>query len=101
MSVLAKRYGEGLFSLALEKNKVAEYREQIDFVKVTFDESNVLSFIKSYKVSKEEKKDLVKNAFDKHVDQYVLNFLFLLIDKDRMVYYDDILMNFISFVTNN
>ena len=55
MSVLAKRYGEGLFSLALEKNKVAEYREQIDFVKVTFDESNVLPFIKSYKVSKELK----------------------------------------------
>ena len=81
MSVLAKRYGEGLFSLALEKNKVAEYKEQIDFVKVTFDESNVLPFIKSYKVSKEEKKDLVKNAFDKHVDQYVLNFLFLLIHK--------------------
>lgn len=94
MSVLAKRYGEGLFSLAVEKDKVAEYREQIDFVKITFDESNVLPFIKSYKVSKEEKKDLVKNAFDKHVDQYVLNFLFLLIDKDRMVYYDDIFDEF-------
>ena len=36
MSVLAKRYGEGLFSLALEKNKVAEYSEQIDFVNINF-----------------------------------------------------------------
>lgn len=94
MSVLAKRYGEGLFSLALDKEKVAEYKQQIDFVKKTFDDSNILPFMRSYKISKEDKKNLVKNAFSENVDQYVLNFLLLLIDKDRMVYYDDIFDEF-------
>lgn len=94
MSVLANRYAEGFFSLANEHDKVALYKEQIDFVKECFDKANCLEFFKSYKVSKEDKKNLIKNIFKSDLDQYVLNFLNLLVDKNRMAYYDEIFVEF-------
>lgn len=94
MSVLANRYAEGFFSLASEHNKVALYKEQIDFVRECFDKANCLEFFKSYKVSKEDKKNLIKNIFKSDLDQYVLNFLNLLVDKNRMAYYDEIFVEF-------
>ncbi len=94
MSVLANRYAEGFFSLALEKDSVAEYKEQIDFVKDSFDRADVLAFFKSCKVSKEAKKELITNSFKDGLDKYVLNFLYLLVDKNRIAYYDEIFVEF-------
>lgn len=94
MSILANRYAEGLFSLALEKDSVAKYKEQIDFVKDSFDKANVIAFFKSYKISKEAKKELINNSFKDGLDKYVLNFLDLLVDKNRIAYYDEIFVEF-------
>ncbi len=94
MSILAARYAEGLFSLAKEKDAVKLYKSQIDFVKECFDDSNALLFFKSYKVSKDDKKKLIKETFKDGLDEYVLNFLYLLVDKNRMGYYDDIFVEF-------
>ena len=94
MSILASRYAEGLFSLAKEKDSIKLYKEQIDFVKECFDNSNVLPFFKSFKVSKENKKQLIKDTFKNELDPYVLNFLCLLVDKNRMAYYDEIFKEF-------
>ena len=94
MSVLANRYAEGFFSLALEKDNVAKYKEQIDFVKASFDKAKALDFFKSYKVSKEAKKELINNCFKDSLDKYVLNFLDLLVDKNRIAYYDEIFVEF-------
>ncbi len=94
MSVLANRYAEGFFSLALEKDSVAKYKEQIDFVKDSFDKADILPFFKSYKVSKEAKKELINNSFKDSLDKYVINFLDLLVDKNRIAYYDEIFVEF-------
>lgn len=94
MSILANRYAEGLFSLALEKDSVAKYKEQIDFVKDSFDKADVIAFFKSYKISKEAKKELINKSFKDSLDKYVLNFLNLLVDKNRIAYYDDIFVEF-------
>ena len=94
MRVLANRYAEGFFSLALEKDCVAKYKEQIDFVKDSFDKADILPFFKSYKVSKEAKKELINNSFKDSLDKYVINFLDLLVDKNRIAYYDEIFVEF-------
>ena len=94
MSILADRYAEGLFALALEKNAVAAYKEQIDFVRECFNNIDILPFFKSYKVPKETKKELINNSFKDCLDKYIFNFLDLLIDKNRIVYYDEIFEKF-------
>lgn len=94
MTVLANRYAEGLFYLAVEKDKVSLYKEQIDFVLESFDKALILPFLKSYKINKQIKKELIKNVFDKQLDQYILNFILLLIDKGRIAYYKDIFKAF-------
>ena len=101
MSILADRYAEGFFALALEKNLVEEYKKQIDFVKETFDDADILPFFKSYKVSKETKKELIENSFKDSLDKYVFNFLDLLIDKNRVIYYDEIFDKFHKLCNEN
>lgn len=90
MSVVATRYAEGLYSLALDKDSVGKYLNEIDLIKESFDNSNIIELFKSYKVSKKDKKDMLDSIFKDKIDDYVLNFLDLLIDKNRIVYYDDI-----------
>lgn len=94
MSALATRYAESLFSLALDNDKVSLYKEQIDLVKKSFNDANVLPFFGSSKVSKEEKKELIKNIFNGKLDRYVVNFLYVLVDRGRMVNYKEIFSEF-------
>lgn len=94
MSVVATRYAEGLYSLALEKNSVETYLKQVDLIDQSFNDTEVIELFKSYKVPKSKKKELINEIFNDKVDQYVLNFLDLLIDKNRMVLYDDIFKEF-------
>ena len=94
MSLLAARYAESLLSLAIEKDKVELYRDQIELIADSFDMADVKAFFASSKVSKDEKKELCRNIFADSVDKYVLNFLFVLIDRNRMVNYREIFAEF-------
>lgn len=94
MSLLATRYAESLLFLAIDKDKVELYRDQIELVADSFDLADVKAFFASPRVSKEEKKDLCRSIFKDKLDRYVLNFLYVLIDKNRMVNYEEIFEEF-------
>ena len=94
MSVLATRYAESLFSLALDKNSVSLYKDQIDLIEKCFDDADVIPFFGSSKISKEEKKEMIKKIFDEKIEKYVLNFLYVLVDKGRIVNYKEIFDEF-------
>ena len=95
MSLVANRYAEGLFDLALEKNAIEKYKANLDTVKNVFDEvDNIKAFFASERISKEDKKKLIKDSFDSKLEKDVLHFLYLLVDKKRIVYYDDIVTSY-------
>lgn len=100
MSILATRYAESLLSLAIDKNKVSEYKDEIKLIKKAFDDAEVIKFFESSKVSKEEKKNLCKTIFDGKIDKYVLNFLYVLVDRGRIVKYKEIFEEFNSMCLN-
>lgn len=100
MSVVATRYAEGLYSLALDKNSVEKYLNEVDLINQSFLDANVIELFKSYKVSKKEKKDMLESIFKGKIDDYVLNFLELLIDKNRIVYYEDIFKEYHKLANN-
>ncbi len=99
MSLVAQRYAEALFSLALENNKVETYRDCLDEVAAILSESDVKAFFASLKIANNDKKALLTKAFGQ-IDKDCLNFLYLLVDKGRFVYYDQIIREYHNLSNN-
>ncbi|OEH93314.1 F0F1 ATP synthase subunit delta [Bacillus solimangrovi] len=82
-NIVAKRYAEALFLSANEQNKLNEIRAELKAVyDALVNHSDFLLLLKNPKLTKEAKKDLVKDAFSS-CSQIVINTLFLLIDRKR------------------
>ena len=102
MSLVAKRYSEAFFSLALDKNKVSEYKEDLKLVLDTIKgvDSNDL-FFASEKITKQEKKDLIEKSFNEKISVDAKNLLKLLVDKGRMGYITEIAEDYFHLANEN
>ncbi|MBR5421370.1 MAG: ATP synthase F1 subunit delta [Lachnospiraceae bacterium] len=85
MAKLASRtYGEALFSLACEENKVNElYDEVLALKRILAEDPDFTVLMNHPKVTKEEKEQLLDKVFGGRMDKELLGFLQLLLKKDR------------------
>lgn len=85
MESIALRYASSLFELASEEKKIEGYEADLTLVKkiICLDDS-VLNFFMHFNVDKITKKETLDKALKDNVSSYVLNFLKLLVDKNRM-----------------
>ena len=98
--VVAKRYAVALFQLAKEKNLLEQMEEELRVVKEVVNENAGLSSIlKSPKVSKEKKQQLISSAFSS-LNPYVINTLLILIDRHREDYIAQVVSDFIELADN-
>ncbi len=82
---LAARYGRALFQLALEKEKLEVFRDNLDTIEDLMSENVDFEKVMLHqKISPAEKKQVIKKILSGQLDQYIINFLFLLIDKHRV-----------------
>lgn len=102
MSLVAKRYSEAFFSLALDKNKVSEYKEDLKLVLDTFKGVDSIDlFFASEKITKQEKKDLIEKSFNEKISVDAKNLLKLLVDKGRMSYITEIVEDYFHLANEN
>ena len=102
MSLVAKRYSEAFFSLALDKNKVGEYKEDLKLVLDTFKGVDSIDlFFASEKITKQEKKDLIEKSFNEKISVDAKNLLKLLVDKGRMGYITEIVEYYFHLANEN
>ena len=102
MSLVAKRYSEAFFSLALDKNKVSEYKEDLKLVLDTFEGVDYIDlFFASEKITKQEKKDLIEKSFNEKISVDAKNLLKLLVDKGRMGYITEIAEDYFHLANEN
>ena len=102
MSLVAKRYSEAFFSLALDKNKVSEYKEDLKLVLDTFKSVDSIDlFFASEKITKQEKKDLIEKSFNEKISVDAKNLLKLLVDKGRMGYITEIAEDYFHLANEN
>lgn len=77
-------YAKALYELALENKKEETYRDYFRvLIKLLFTDEDFKKLLDSPFVDKEEKKKVIKNAFGKVFDETFLNFLYVVIDKNR------------------
>lgn len=85
MESVSSRYATALFELAREKQCTDNWQEQMRFVKSVFVQNKeYLAFFSHYRITKEEKRDVIRKVFENKVDRDLLNFLLLLLDKRRI-----------------
>lgn len=95
MQVIASRYAESLFDLALDENKIDTYNTDVECIYNIFNENpSFVDFFSHILVNEQDKFDLVDKAFSNQVDSYVLNFIKLLVKKKRIRYINDICLAF-------
>lgn len=95
MDTIASRYGQSLFELAIEKNQVGDYLEQMTLVNEVFESDPKISqFFAHVIIDDSDKMELIEKSFQDSLDKMVLNFLKLLIKNRRMKYFSEIYLAF-------
>ncbi len=101
MESVALRYASSLFELAQEENSIERYEADLALVNsIICSDEEVLNFFKHFNVDKKVKKETIDKAFNNRISVYVLNFIKLLIDKNRMSLLPDMIQAYHS-LTND
>lgn len=95
--LVSKTYGEALFQLAIEQNKLDEYmQEMIAIGNILNENPNFAALMNHPRISMDEKKEVMQKVFNERVDEEIVGFFDLLITKDRYGDIDAILKYFVE-----
>jgi F-type H+-transporting ATPase subunit delta len=82
--LVAGTYSEALFDVAVETDKIDLFMEDLNGVVDSFNEHpEFFELLKTPQISIEEKKDVIENVFSGKINEEVLNFLKIVMDKKR------------------
>lgn len=95
INVVASRYAEALFQIGEEENSIDLLYSELKAVVDIFDENQeFFNIMKSPVISKKEKIELIDKVFSKGLNSNSINFLKILIEKDRISFIADIAMSY-------
>ena len=95
--LISKTYGDALFELAVEKDKVDVLLEEIEQLQEVLSENDEFGRLMNHpKIIKEEKIQVAKDVFGGRVSEELLGFLTIIITKDRYKDIDAILDYFVA-----
>ena len=84
---LDRRYALALYEVAEEKNKVEEYLNDLrEICDIIYGNNELYEIIKHPQISTVRKKKTFRNIFEGKIDDELLSFLMVLIEKDRILY---------------
>ncbi|MFD3158251.1 F0F1 ATP synthase subunit delta [Haloimpatiens sp. FM7330] len=84
---LDKRYALALYEVAESKDKVEEYIQDLEeIVDLIKNNKDFLQVIKHPEITSSKKKSMFINIFKGKIDEELLSFLLILIEKDRILY---------------
>ena len=95
--LISKTYGDALFELALEENKIDDYVEEVKGIVEILKENPELSKLLDHpKISKEEKIQVVGSVFDGRISRELLGLINMIVEKNRNDAMEDIFKYFID-----
>lgn len=87
---LDKRYALALYEVALEKGKVDEYLKDLsEIVDLAKSNDELIQIIRHPQVTTKRKKKIFINVFKDKIDEELLSFLLILIEKDRILFLEE------------
>ncbi|NPV90706.1 MAG: F0F1 ATP synthase subunit delta [Firmicutes bacterium] len=98
MKSVARRYAAAFFKLASEAGQLDEMENQLQIVVDALAANRELKKVFYHKMIKEkDKKEVVKAVFEGRIQPTTMNFLFLLIDKQRENYLELVFQQYVLF----
>lgn len=95
MIMIAKRYSQALFELAKDDEELKSFLANLNTIQATINQNIDLKTFLSHPVFDiETKKEVIKEIFEAEIDKNILNFLFVLIDRNRVYALDAIVNHF-------
>lgn len=89
--LISKTYGDALFNLVLEENKMEETTEEIQVVLQSFIENRDLNkLLNSPRITKDEKVNVIDAIFKERVSDLVVGFLTVIVNNGRSNNIEDI-----------
>lgn len=80
----AKVYGDGLFDLALEKQEIDEFFEEVKALQTILRKNSELSKLMGHpQVSRDEKVQMIKDIFEGKIREELVGFFILVVEKGR------------------
>lgn len=96
-TVIAARYSLALFELGKEENSLEKYKEDLNLFNSCLENNSEYKKILSHpRISNDEKKGMLKEAFGSSMSLNVINFIQILIDKGRISKLNEIYNAFID-----
>ncbi len=87
---LDRRYALALYKVAEEKNKVNEYLKDLkEVVNIIKNSDDIYKILKHPEISTSRKKEIFTEIFKDKIDDGLLSFLLVLIEKDRILYLEE------------
>lgn len=100
-SKISEPYAEALLDLAKSTKTVNEIKEDLNTVSRFLSESSDFKgCLENPCISKDAKKVVIKNVLSGPIDQNMLNFLFLLIDRNRTEILEDVYEKYVEILNN-
>ena len=85
MSKIASTYAHALFDVAGDDKVLEDIKQDFGVIcSLMKEQPQFMEILTLPKLSKDDKKNLIKNVFSKDASQILVNFLMVLIDKDRI-----------------
>ena len=82
--LVSKTYGDALFELAIEENKIDELFEEVILLKSILKDNPDFSKLMNHpKIDKEEEKEVCKSVFKGRVSDEIMGFLEIIINNNR------------------
>ena len=82
--VLARRYARALFQIAVERGLLAQIQEEVDSLAEALHRNpDLRTVLRSQQISKTEKKSTLEHVLGDKASKVFLNFLYLLLQKNR------------------
>ncbi len=83
--IVSERYALSLYEIAAENKKEKAYLDEfIAVCEVLKHEPDFMKVLKTPSIAPEEKRNVLKKVFGERIEPYLLNFLMLLTDKNRI-----------------
>lgn len=82
--LISKTYGEALFELAVEENKVDVFEQEISVILDILNQNpDFVQLLNHPKIAKEEKLQVVKDVFGGKIEKEIMGFLNIIVAKER------------------
>ena len=102
MSKIASTYAQALFDAAGDDKVLEDIKKDFDVIySLMKEQPQFMEILTLPKLSKDDKKKLIKNVFSKDASQILVNFLMVLIDKDRISLLNEIMVAYNQLVNQH